>query len=251
MKRNITRSHQRLLASALTLALVLGMGCTAWAADGTTTTRKIVTTGTGIVSVEPDTATATLSVQTKGDTANVAQTENNKIIAEVTATLKKMGIEEKQITTAYSAVYPNYFYDDKSGQEKISSYEANTTLNVKTKDIDNVGSYIDAALAAGATGFRNVSFSLENPTAYYAQALRAAVKNAGASAQAIAEAYGKPLGGIVSVEEHSSGNSYEEAVMAQYSSLEKNTAADAGGSPTTIQYSEVRVTAYITATYDF
>lgn len=233
-----------LITTSLSTVLMLGSATAVFAAEG----NFITTNGTGIVTVEPDTAEVSLSIQTSGKTANTAQKENNKISSKVIEKLQEMGVAEDKIITGYSSVYPSYEYDNNTGKRNLVGYQANSSIEVTIKDIDNVGSYIDAALNAGATGFNSAVFSLEDPTKYYAQALQGAVKNASNSANAIAAAYGKPLGEIQSVVEHESYASYEETANYREKSL-----ADSGyGSSdngTVIKYDKIQVSASITATF--
>ncbi len=232
------------ITTSLAAVLIFGSATAVFAAEGS----SITTTGTGVVTVQPDVATISLSIQTTGKTSETAQKENNKISAKVISKLEEMGIAKDKIITSYSSVYPMYDYDNETGKNSINGYQANTNLEATIKDIDNVGTYIDAALKAGATGFNSAVFSLEDPTSYYTQALQLAVKNASTSANAIATAYGKPLGQIMNVVEHESYTSYEESA-----SYRDKATLDGSGygstNDTVIQYDKVKVTATITATY--
>lgn len=231
------------ITASLATILVFGSATAVFAREGS----FITTNGTGIISVQPDTAKASFYIQTVGKTATDAKKENNKITAKVIATLEEMGLTKDQIITDYSTVYPNYFYDDQSNKRSITNYQARTGLDVTIKDIDHIGNYIDAALKAGATGFDGATFSLENPTQYYAEALQAAVKNASDSATTIATAYGKPLGEIQSVVEYNSQNSYE-ARSNKLRSLDEATFSSSD-SDTVINYEKIQISASITATY--
>lgn len=236
-----------LITTSLATVLILGSATSVFAAEGST----IITNGAGVVKVQPDIATASLSVQTIGKTSEAAQKENSKICGKVLDKLEEMGVPKDKIVTNYSSVYPMYQYDDNTGKRTITTYRANTNFEVSVKDIDHIGEYIDGALKAGATGYNSVVFSLENPNQYYVQALQAAVKNAAISANAIATAYGKPLGQIQTVEEHASYASYEET--ANYKENALLDSADYGSrssaSSTEIQYDQIQVTANITVTY--
>lgn len=215
------------------------------AADG----GEIHVNGSGVVQVQPDTAKISLSVSTTGKTAQAAQAENNKITKNVTVAMEGLGIAKDKIVTAYTSVYPTYRYDQNTGKSTVAGYESHTELQVTTKDIDHAGKYIDAALHAGATGSNGVSFSVEDQSAYYAQALQIAVKNAAKSANAIASAYGKPLGAVKSVTENSHNYDYvENAPMAKTMAAEE-AVADAGG--TNISYGKIEISANISVTYQF
>lgn len=233
-----------LITTSLSTVLMLGSATAVFAAEG----NFITTNGTGIVTVQPDTAQVSLSIQTSGKTANTAQKENNKITAKVVDKLEEMGVPEDKIITGYSSVYPSYEYDNNTGNRRAVGYQANSSLEVTIKDIDNIGTYIDAALNAGATGFNSAVFSLEDPTKYYAEALQAAVKNASSSANAIATACGKPLGQIQSVIEHASYSSYEETTNYREKAL-ADSAYGGSTSDTVFKYDKIQITANITANF--
>lgn len=235
-----------LITTSLATALMLTFSISAFAAE----TSQITTTGTGIVNVQPDTAKISLSTETNGKTAALAQSENNKITSNITKKLKEAGIPQDNIITTYSYVYPNYQYDEKTGKNNLINYQATSILEVTTKDVDHAGNYIDVALNAGATGFHNIYFTLENPNAYYAEALKAAVANAQNSAGIIANAYGRPLGTIQTVVEQPSYNSYREtsATMEKMQSSDEMMGQNSG---TLIQYDDIQVSATITATYNY
>ena len=231
---------------AATMALSFGMASMAYAAEG----GEINVNGMGIVMADPDTAKINLSVETMGKTSEAAQKENNKIIQKVTAAMQEMGVTKENIVTTYTSVYPQYNYDDATGKRTIMHYRSYTDLQVTTKDIDNAGKYIDAALKAGATGTGGVEFSVADQSVYYGQALQAAVKNAGKSAQSIADAYGRELGAVKSVTENSRNAYAVETASMNKMMVAEDAAADAGGG-TTISYGKIQITANISVTYSF
>ena len=231
----------------LTAALGLALGCSslAYAAE-------ITVNGTGVVLADPDTAQIMLSVEATGKTSGAAQKDSNRIISAVKTELQKMGVAEEDIITTYTSVYPMYTYDEKTDKRTVNGYRSNTDLQVSTNDIDNTGKYIDAALKAGATGTNGVSFSVEDQSAYYTQALQLAVNNAKKSAAAIAQSFGKPLGEVLNVTEISHNTYYRESAnLANFSKTMavEEAAADAGG--TSISYGKIEITANLSLCCDF
>ena len=241
---------KKIFAVVAALTLSMGMATTAFAAEN----MGITVNGNGIVLATPDTATIYLSVRSIDKTALAAQEANNKIITEITKAMLNMGITPEDIVTSYTHVYPTYSYDS-MGNIKETQYQAYASLQVSTKDIDNAGLYIDNALAAGATGFDSVFFSLSDTSVYYAQALQIAVKNARNSAQAIATACGRDLGDIVAVSEMTSNFYYENAVSDTYKEHSEMSINDRDGAvpryETQISYGDIQVSARITAVYRF
>lgn len=232
---------------AATFALSIGAASMAYAAEG-----EINVNGTGIVQVDPDTADVYLSIESKGKTAQTAQKENSKLVQSVTKAMQEMGIAKENIVTTYTSAYPEHRYDNETGKSTIIGYCSTTDLKVTTKDINNAGKYIDAALKAGATRVNGVEFSLSDQSAYYCQALQVAVKNAEKSATSIAQAFGKQLGAVKSVTETSRNmyhvESAELPMMKEEASMDMSTNSVAG---TAISYGKIQITANITVTYAF
>lgn len=182
---------KNMMACMTAAVLALGMSTAALAAEPEAST--ITVNGQGIVQVAPDVATIHVTVEKTAKTAAQAQEDVNEELTDVIAAMKALGVTEDHIVTSYISVYPSYQYDEETGKRTVENYQAYTSVNVSTNDVDNAGKYVDAALKAGATGTDGVSFSLEKPETYYNQALTEAVKAAQSSATAIAQAYGRPL----------------------------------------------------------
>ncbi len=235
------------IAAVVTAAMVLslGMSSVAYAAAG-----EINVNGTGVVMADPDTAKISLTVETMGKTSEAAQKENNQILQKVTKAMQGMGVAKENIVTTYTSVYPHYNYNDETGNRMLTGYQSYTDLQVTTTDIDHAGKYIDAALKAGATGTNGVDFSVADQSQYYGQALQIAVKNAGKSAQSIADAYGRQLGDVKSVTENSK-NAYQVESTNKFMATEDSMSAGSAEAGTTISYGKIQITANISVTYSF
>ena len=125
--------------------------------------------------------------------------------------LKANNIADKDIQTQQFNVYPEYSYDQTSGTQSINGYNVTNTVNVKLRDINHVGTLIDAVVAAGGnlTVINNVNFTVEDPTKYYDDARQKAVDDAKQKAQDIANSYGVALGKpILVIETSASQNPY-------------------------------------------
>ncbi len=230
-----------------TVIVSLGTATMAFAAE----TGQIQVSGSGVVLVDPDSADISLSITTNGSTANQAQQKNNQILQSVTSAMRQMGISDEDMQTTYSYVSPAYSYDPTTDTSTITGYRANTQLQVTTTDIDHTGKYIDTALKAGATGTNGVSFYLADESAYYAEALQAAVKSADASAHAIAAAYGKQLGTVLSVTEISRNTYYTESFSTNSKAMATDAIAEGSSSGTEVLYGKVSVSADLSVIYAF
>ena len=223
--------------------MVVGISTSAFAEEAS----GITVNGTGTVLVNPDTAVISASVESTESTAEKAKEINNKLCAELKNAMISAGISEDKIITEYTYVSPKMKYDDTAEEYKTIGYTAYTSISFSTNDVDNSGKYIDAAVAGGAMGV-NISFSLENSSEFYAQALKQAIYTAENSAKAIADACGRQIGNVKSVSE-STSNQYTVASSKALDNAVLESASEGAG--TEIDYDKISVTAHVTVTYDF
>lgn len=224
---------KKILACAL--ALMLALACAGALAEGATLTVQ----GAGMVEVDADCATICVGVREAAADVQEAQAAVNEKLAAVVDALSAMGIGGEHISTNTISIYPNYDYS--SDMEQIVGYSANNSILVTTGDIDSVGTYIDAAFAAGANSLDYVEFTASNTDAAGSQALALAVGNAQDKARVLAEAAGKRVGAILEIREGTS-NEYDMPVM--YARTE-----DAGAG-TQVFASKQRVTAAVSVVFE-
>ena len=226
--------------TALLLALALTLGLSAAFAD-----TKITVTGSGEVLIPADVAVISLGVNVRSAEAPRAQAEANEVIAKIREALTAAGIDEEDISTGYINLYAAYDYS--SSVERITGYTASSTLAVKVTDMTRVGEVIDLAFGAGANMLDGVSFSAKDDTAARAEALKAAVADAKAKADVLAEAAG--LGELEI-------DSIAESGVYAYDSGTNNFSAkgmiteQAEDAATVIRAAKICVSASVTITYE-
>ncbi|MEQ1492006.1 MAG: SIMPL domain-containing protein, partial [Terricaulis sp.] len=137
----------------------------------------------------PDLATINLGVTTEGQTAAAAMAENARRMTTLNAALRRAGIAERDIQTSNVSVYPQQVYVE-GQQPRITGYQANNSVTVKVRNINNTGRVIDAAVGAGGNTVNGVSFSHADPEAQFDVARRDAI----AEARRRAELYASALG---------------------------------------------------------
>ena len=183
------------LAVALALTLVIGAACTKVVTTPKAEVTNVVTaSGQGKASATPDEADMTFGVTANSVSAKSALAAASKTAAKLTAAMKAQGIPTEDIQTVSIDLFPRA---RKSPPGR--TYRASITLRVTIKDIDKVGDVIGAADSAGVTNISGPIFTVSDSSPYQAQALDKAVKDARASAQAMAKAAGKSLGAVLSV----------------------------------------------------
>lgn len=211
------------------------------------TERSITVQGQGTVSARPDLVTLSLGVQTTGATAMEAISLNSEQMSGVVAAIQGYGIADEDVQTSGINLYP--VYEDRSlvqqgEQRQIVGYRATNSVIVTVHDIPIAGSLLDAAIIAGANQVSGLQFGLSDTEAIVTDALIAAVENARAKAQTIADTLGVKLGAALVVNEE-----YIERPRANVYLERAEAAFDSGSISAPVQGGSVSVTAHIRVTF--
>lgn len=162
-------------------------------------TPRIAARGVGMVKGAPDTLRVTLGVETRSASAREALAANNDKANALLKTLTEKGVEAKDIRTSELQIHPTY---DEKGQ-RIVGYQVNNIVSATLHDIGGAGALIDAA--AGAVGdavrVQSIGFSIDDDSAFKAEARTQAVRLAQLQAEQMAKAAGVRLGRIRSISE--------------------------------------------------
>lgn len=136
--------------------------------------KTMILTGHGQVSVAPDTAIIRLGVQTSGENLTQIQADNARSSQAIIQTLQRMGVSDIK-TSQYSI---DKVYDYVEGRQVDRGFAVRNILEIRTNNLGDVGTIIDAAVNAGANLVDLISFDISNRDYYYQQALNMAIMNA-------------------------------------------------------------------------
>jgi uncharacterized protein len=190
------------VTAGLVAAMLAGASLAPVAAQDTSTPQHTLSvTGTGTVSVKPDTADITVGVTTQRDTAGDAAADAANVMDAVVKAIQALGIADQDIQTTSLSLSPVYDYD--RTPYRLVGYTANNMVTVTVHDITQTGPVIDAATGAGATDVNSIAFRVADQAAAETQAREQAVKAARAKADTIATAAGTEITGIISISETS------------------------------------------------
>jgi uncharacterized protein YggE len=186
----------------------------------TASAAGIEVNGVGVVLGAPDTMTVTIGVQVTRETvAEATEVAASKASALIGA-LESAGVDDRDVQTANFSIYPQYDYSAR-GQRLVGFTVVNSVV-ANLRAIDEAGSTIDAAVAAGGdeTIVQGIGFSVEDDAARLEAARAAAWSDARAKAQQLADLAGVELGAAIRIRE-----------SVQYSSFDGrgSTDADTGG----------------------
>jgi uncharacterized protein len=160
-------------------------------------TAGITVTGNGVVTTVPDRASLSFGVTTQAATAAATLAQNSDAMQKVIAALKTHGVADADLQTQSVSLSPRT-----NPKGDIVGYVASNSVSA-TAAVARAGELIDAAVAAGATDVSGPSFAASEQDTLYRQALKNAVSDARAKAQALASAAGVSLGSVTSIIEQS------------------------------------------------
>ncbi len=152
--------------------------------------------GEGKVTTVPDIATLRLGIEAQETSVAVAQSKAAEAMDKVMTALTKNGVVKKDIKTQYFSISKVTKWDNTKQEEIVVGYRVSNMVTAKIRDIDKVGTIIDAATEAGGdlTRIDSISFSVDDPSAYYDEAREKAMAEAKAKAKQLAGLAGVTLG---------------------------------------------------------
>jgi uncharacterized protein len=163
--------------------------------------------GSAEVRVAPDRATVRLGIESQRDTAAEAQQQTNAVARKILDNLRAAGVPDDQVRTAELQLYPVYSQPNPRFQEpqepEITGYRAANVVTVEVTDLARVGPVIDAGLEGGANRLEGLSFGLQDEGPARREALKKAIRDARAKADAMAEGLEVTLGPILDASEGS------------------------------------------------
>jgi len=170
------------------------------------TGQPFVVSGEGKVFVTPDIAKITIGVEEQGATLKQVQGVVNTKSKALTDSLKKIGIDEKDIKTTSYSVYPQYDYSTPT--QKLTGFQISTNYEVTIKNFDKVNDTIISATNAGANVIGGINFEVNDKTLKEKtdEARKLAVEEAKEKAEGLAKSAGMSLGKIINISENQMGN---------------------------------------------
>jgi uncharacterized protein YggE len=205
----------------------------------------LTVTGEGEARAQPDLAMITVGVTQVAPTAQGAIDAVNQGLAAVLASIRALGIEDRDIQTSGISVQPVYAQGPRAESQpaEITGYRATNQVSVTVRALDRAGPVLDAAVASGANAIGGIRFGLSDTDSLEQQALANAIADANRKAGAVAAAAGRPLGALLTIVESSVSTPRPQAEAAL-------SFAPAGGpAPTPVEPGELVVRARVQVSY--
>lgn len=174
----------------------------------TTKTTEFSVVGEGKVEVVPDTVYVDLGISVANvATAEEAQSRIDEVNNKLIASLKTLGVSEKDIKTSSYNVSPAYDYFPNT-ENKITGYNGNASVIVKLKDVKLATQVLAEATKVGANQVGSTRFEVSDPQKYREEARNKAIENAKKQAEKLSKDLGIALGKITNIVESSPGQVY-------------------------------------------
>jgi uncharacterized protein YggE len=204
---------------------------------------SLVVTGHAAVPAAPDQVILRVGASIQARQATAAQTQANDIMQRVLEALRRHTVPAANIRTVTLSLTPVYEQPEprsRPGGPRISGYRAAQTVQVIVEDVRRAGEILDAVAGAGANQMEDPLFRLADETAFRQESLRRATRDARNKAEAIAEAMGVRLAGVLEATEG------RVSVIPQPFEARLAVARDAG---TPVEPGQVLVEAMVTIRY--
>lgn len=180
--------------------------------------KQITVTGEGVVHSVPDMAVITLGVIHQHADAAQAMAQSSTAAQAILDRLSGFGIAARDVQTGQVNLSPVYSRQTNGKPVVIEGFRAALSLNVRVRDLDDLGEVMGAVLRDGANQFSGLRFGLQTPGPQEDAARKAAVAEALRKAQLYADAAGVSLGDILSISEHSGRTSPQMRMAAEMAS---------------------------------
>jgi len=215
--------------------------------DGQPIDKSIISVaGQSELSVDPDQAYVTLTIETKADTATLAQQNNKVKTNEVLDALKDAGVKDDEIETTGYYLYPISRYDYQTKKNINEGYRQSHTIKVTILDVDDAGKVIDASVRAGINRISNIEFTLSDDLKEEkeGEALELATKEARSKAESIADSLDVK---IIKISRVSESNVYYQPYRYYGDAIALEASAEYA--PTQISPEDVTISARISIEY--
>jgi uncharacterized protein len=177
---------------------------------------QMTVSGTGTVRLAPDVATVNLGVTTQDTDIAQAVAANNLTAQAIAEAVQRLGVAPEDVRTSYFNVSPQPQYDPNGMPTGQTIYWVNNTLLVTLRQVDQLGTLLQAVVDAGANNINGISFDLSDKASAEEQARQAAMDDARERATRLAQAVGASLGEVLYISASSSygGMTYAAAEVS-------------------------------------
>jgi uncharacterized protein YggE len=193
------RVHRRVIHIIVAALLLLRLPRPALAQDPLAPIPSIVTNGEAIVRRAADQAFIVAAVETRARNPREAQQQNAAGMTAAQQRLTALGIARDAIRTIGYTIQQEFDFPD--GRRVAKGFVARNAIEIRLDAIERVGEIVDALVQAGGSNIEQVRFAIRERALAEREALRLAVVDARARADAAAEGAGRTVDRILRIDE--------------------------------------------------
>ena len=186
------------LGLAMVLAVLSADATPAVQASASGDGPVIIAQGAATVQQPADVARIQIAVETRGPRPEDARQQAAITMTSVMTTLKKL-VSADAIKTSIFSVQPEMEYPNNT--PRVKNYLARNQIEIRLDDLEKLAAVLDASVSSGATTVAGLRFDVKKHAEIEQDALRLAVGDAIARAQAMASGAGRSLGPVVRIQE--------------------------------------------------
>jgi len=158
----------------------------------------VVVQGEGKVGVAPDSAIVSMLARHRASNPGEAKRVVDRAVDAILKAAPGFNVHPDDITASDLELREEIEYDD-NDKRLPSAYVASREVKVRLDDLDTLGAYMDAALAAGFTDISGITFKSSKESGLREEARARAVAQARENARGLASAFGGSLGPVYSI----------------------------------------------------
>ncbi len=195
------------------------------------TAPTITVTGEAKLKQKSQIATFSAGVTVYNDDKQIAINEVNSKMTQTIEEVKKLGIDQKDIQTQQVSTYEQQDRLLLTYPEQIvpGKWLATNSISIILRNVDNASKLTDTLNRSGATEVTGPNFSLDPDQDNDSELMELAVKDAKQKAEKTAQAVGRKLGKVITVNEGFSGPIYPMAFdLAKGSGREQSAPIEPG-----------------------
>lgn len=202
----------------------------------------IAVNGSAERAVDPNMTVLQIEVWGKGANAKAAQEIQTKFFAKVKDAVDKYKIKKEDFQTQNYSINPEYFYDQKTQQNKIVGYRVSHVVSLIYRKVDNAGSLVDSLADSakgdnGGVSVQSISWDYDKKSVVESSALAEAVKQARAKAEELAKAAGVSIKAVHRITHQAAA----PVVMGRFSARAMDKDAAIMEAPTELSSGQVKV----------
>jgi uncharacterized protein len=161
---------------------------------------NVTVSGQGKVVYVPDVGYVTVSVSSKGKTAQEAWDRNNEAVKKLFDALKAHGIDPKDVQTVGLNVVPEYVRAE-DRDPVLVGYVAGYDLKITVRKLDDLGAVLDDLVKNGANRHVSIAFGCADVEKLLDEARAKAIADARRKADLYATGAGAKLGRVIDISE--------------------------------------------------